>query len=302
MDQMRPLVSVIIPTYNGSRFIRETIDSALAQDAESMEIIVGDDASTDDTRDVLRSYGDRIRTLFPVANQGNGWMRNALIEASRGRYIACLDHDDLFLPGKIATQIQAMEAHPSASLCHTGVELFGDDQGDGPIVHEVRATAHGACFPAMVRRCGIVISSVLMRRSMMPVDGFWNDLAGVRDYGLFMRMLVKHEAIYLPQVLTRYRRHAHQITHAGARSLQVNAGLARLRVLKEFENDLDAALLDDLRNWTIDELSQCASSHYWRGEYISASVAFHELVKQGVHVPWRRRIRSALMMRWNKAS
>ncbi len=95
-----PTISVIIPTYNGARYIRQAIDSVLAQSYSDYEIIVVDDGSTDNTAEILWPYGDRITYLYQ-SNQKLPTARNNGITASKGKYLAFLDSDDLFLPDKL---------------------------------------------------------------------------------------------------------------------------------------------------------------------------------------------------------
>jgi glycosyltransferase involved in cell wall biosynthesis len=292
-----PVVSALIPTYNGAPFIGQTIESALAQDYPALEVIVGDDASTDETRQILAGFGDRIRVIAFPENRGNGALRNQLVAEARGKYIALLDHDDHWLPGKITAQVRAMEQSPAAALCHTASEIFGDESGDGPIVEEVRRRVQGQCFDELFRRNGIVISTVMARASALPKPCFWTDLGGVRDYGLWLRLLFAGEAVYLPQVTTRYRKHQGQITQdvGGSRNLQILAGAARLRVLDEFGPRMEPARAASLRQWALDELERCTYSRYWQGDMVQANRGFALLRQAGRPVPLRHRFRAKAM-------
>lgn len=104
-------MSVVIPTYNQPFFLREALDSVLAQTFKDVEIIVVDDGSTDGTGELLKQYGDRIR-LTTQENQGIGCARNRGMDEARGRFIAFLDHDDLWHPEKLGIQVTYMQAHP----------------------------------------------------------------------------------------------------------------------------------------------------------------------------------------------
>jgi glycosyltransferase involved in cell wall biosynthesis len=106
-----PLVSVVIPTYNQPAFLHEALASVFAQNFEDYEIIVVNDGSTDDTGEQLRRYGGRIR-LFEQENEGIGRARNRGMDEARGRYVAFLDHDDLWHPLKLETQVAYMREHP----------------------------------------------------------------------------------------------------------------------------------------------------------------------------------------------
>src|SRR5947208_1919794 len=97
---MSPLVSVVIPVFNRHRYVREAIESVLAQTYPAVEVVVTDDGSTDETPDVLRSFGDRIRVITQP-NAGIAAARNVAVGAARGSLIALLDSDDRWLPNKL---------------------------------------------------------------------------------------------------------------------------------------------------------------------------------------------------------
>jgi glycosyltransferase involved in cell wall biosynthesis len=106
-----PLVSVVIPTYNQPGFLREALGSVFAQTFTDYEVIVVNDGSTDDTAQQLEHYGNRIHLITQV-NQGIGLARNKGMDAASGRYVAFLDHDDLWHPAKLETQVAFMREHP----------------------------------------------------------------------------------------------------------------------------------------------------------------------------------------------
>ena len=109
---MDPLVSIIIPVYNGSNYMREALDSALAQTYSNIEILVVNDGSNDGgkTRDIALSYGDRIRYLEQEKNGGVSTVLNMGIRAMRGEYFSWLSHDDVYYPEKIQAEIDALRA------------------------------------------------------------------------------------------------------------------------------------------------------------------------------------------------
>lgn len=110
-----PLVSVVIPTYNQPTLLLQTLDSVTAQTMTDYEIIVVNDGSTDETANLLRRLGNRIRVI-EQPNAGIGAARNRGISQARGKYVAMLDHDDLWRPEKLATQVAFFEAHPECSI------------------------------------------------------------------------------------------------------------------------------------------------------------------------------------------
>lgn len=113
-----PLVSVIMPAFNASAYIEEAIDSVLAQDYPNKELIVIDDGSSDDTVARVQAYGDRVQ-LLTQANQGSAVARNQGLDAAKGAYIAFLDSDDVWLPGKLTAQVGYLEAHPEIGMIYS---------------------------------------------------------------------------------------------------------------------------------------------------------------------------------------
>lgn len=107
MNEFQPLVSIVIPVYNGSNYMREAIDSALAQTYERVEVIVVNDGSTDDTEQIALSYGEQIR-YFRKENGGVSSALNLGIKEMKGEYFSWLSHDDVYTPDKIEVQIDAL--------------------------------------------------------------------------------------------------------------------------------------------------------------------------------------------------
>lgn len=126
MNETRPLASILIPVHNAERYIGATIDSALAQTYDHVEIIAIDDGSTDRSAEVLGRYGDRIR-WWSQDNAGQAITRNRLLAASSGAYLEFLDADDILHPEKIATQIRALESRPEAGVALGAMRLFYKD-------------------------------------------------------------------------------------------------------------------------------------------------------------------------------
>ncbi len=111
---MSPLVSVIIPVYNGARFLREAIESVFAQQYEPIEVIVADDGSTDESAAIARSFSGV--TVLDLPHGGVSAARNAAVAAADGEWLAFLDADDLWLPGRLRAQLEAAERMPGVDI------------------------------------------------------------------------------------------------------------------------------------------------------------------------------------------
>ena len=134
MESKPPLVSVIIPFFNATDWLEETIRSVLAQDFRDFEIALVDDGSTDESTTIARYFSDRYSNILYVeherhANQGVACSRNLGIGKTRGEYIATLDADDYWEPNKLAEQIAMMEAHPELGMVCGAVRYWSSWAG-----------------------------------------------------------------------------------------------------------------------------------------------------------------------------
>src|SRR5262249_41809571 len=122
---MSGLVSVVIPVYNGSSFLRDAIDSVLEQTYAPLQILVVDDGSVDDSPHVIASYGSRLEP-FRQQNMGVSHARNKGVQAARGEFVAFLDQDDWWHPEKIARQVETFVQDADIGLVHTDVAHYHD--------------------------------------------------------------------------------------------------------------------------------------------------------------------------------
>jgi glycosyltransferase involved in cell wall biosynthesis len=122
-----PLVSAIIAVYNGEGCVARAIESVLAQQFESVELIVVDDASRDATPRVLAGYGDRIRVIRRKRNRGLAAARNRAVDRANGAFVAFLDADDVWLPGRLAKTVEALQSHPTTTLAFSDAVPVGND-------------------------------------------------------------------------------------------------------------------------------------------------------------------------------
>ncbi|HVE80880.1 MAG TPA: glycosyltransferase [Candidatus Dormibacteraeota bacterium] len=120
----KPLVSIVIPSYNHSRFLTDAVNSALAQTYRPLEVIVVDDGSTDNTADIAKKFGSKI-SYIRQTNQGPSAARNKGVAAAKGEYLLFLDADDLLEPGYIEQCLEALAANPQAAYVYTQMKLFG---------------------------------------------------------------------------------------------------------------------------------------------------------------------------------
>lgn len=179
---------MIVPVYNRPAFVRQAIDSALAQQCPAeFEVVVVDDGSTDATPSVLASYGDRIRVVTQ-SNAGVARARNAGFAAARGEYFALLDSDDIWMPGKLAAQVALLDAHPEAGFAHSDVEEFFEDEPGRKWTRRPPVPS-GDLVRTLLRRNVIHTMTVMLRRrAVEEVGDFDPKYPPCEDWDLWLRI------------------------------------------------------------------------------------------------------------------
>ncbi|HNY26578.1 MAG TPA: glycosyltransferase family 2 protein [Candidatus Sumerlaeota bacterium] len=209
-----PLVSIIIPAYNSAAFITRAIQSALDQDYPNKEIVVVNDGSTDNTQQVLDAFGSKIR-VFNQSNAGAAAARNTGIEQSQGDFIAFLDSDDEWLPGRLSKCVQPMLDFPDVGLtfCHS-IRRFPDGHEDirGQAFDRIRIyprliwPSYYQCTPAST-----------VRRSVLDKTGLFNPaLPSREDQDLWIRIEEHARVLEVPEPLV--------VVHVRATSLSKTLG------------------------------------------------------------------------------
>ncbi len=203
-----PAISVILPVFNGERFLAEAVESILGQSFSDFEFIIIDDGSTDRTAEILRGYDDRrIRLLPNPRNLGLTQTLNIGLEVARGRFIARMDADDIALPDRLARQMAYFDAHPDVVLVGAGNARSG---------HDARSLAKATrpLSPAQFRWqllfwSPILHPSAMFRAALVREHGLrYDDSAkSAEDYDMWIRMTELGAAARLPGALVLWRRH-----------------------------------------------------------------------------------------------
>lgn len=212
----KPFVSVIIPTFNGARFINETIESALAQTYDNYEVIVIDDGSTDDTVARVERFGNRIRFL-QKDNGGPASARNYGIERAHGSLIALLDHDDLWLPERLALQVDFLEQHPEVALVYADAYLLETGNANSArTCFEIDPPQRGMVFDKLLARNFIPNLTVLVRRTIFDEFGLFDASGNILtsdDYHKWLQVTLHYPIDYIAQPLGSFRRHGHNFSN-----------------------------------------------------------------------------------------
>lgn len=181
-----PTVSVVIPTFNRSAMLCQAVESVLNQTSVAPEVIVVDDGSTDGTRFALQAFGSKVRIIVQY-HAGVSAARNRGIRASKGEWLAFLDSDDLWLPGKLSEQLDYLAKHPEIKICQTEEVWLRNGERLNP--KKYHRKPQGFCFPLLLERCLISPSAVVIHRSVFDEVGLFDEsLPACEDYDLWLRI------------------------------------------------------------------------------------------------------------------
>lgn len=216
-----PLVSVHIITYNQISFVRETLDSALNQDYDNLEVVVSDDGSTDGTAEVIVEYAKKYGSrLVPIVGQGNLGITgnsNRCLKYCRGKYIAFQGGDDVLYPGKITRQVQWMEGAPGRVLCGHDVTVFESSSGETIGIKRHKMPKRSGIGASSIIKYGPASfyagTSLMVRKDAIPDYGFDDRLPIAADWK-FMIDCVGTFGEYgaIDGIYAGYRKHGNSIT------------------------------------------------------------------------------------------
>ncbi len=285
-----PIVTVVIPAYNAARWIGETLDSVLAQsfprDEPDLEVIVVDDGSTDETSELVRAYGSRVRYLRKE-NGGAAAARNAGILAARGSYIAFVDADDLWMPEKLQMQMDLFSEHPDLVWAYCDAVVFDDQSGRDLYRAGATAKLHvGDILRPLLLGCFIPSPTPIIRREVFETVGYFDESPLMRigeDWNMWLRIAAKYPVGLVDQPLARLR------VHSASTTAQMDLRYALQSKLLVVESAIarDPARLSDLRNRAVAKLYVGMGEYLvQRGDRIGAREMFGRAIR---HYPYEAR-------------
>lgn len=232
---MQPLISIVIPNYNGVLFVAEALESVLQQDYQNKEIIVVDDGSLDGSLEILRTYESKIR-LIETENLGAAAARNAGLFAAKGELIAFLDSDDIWVANKLTLQFQKM-AEVGADLVYCHGQEFGNSTG--PNIKRL-ALYSGDCYPFFKQNPGKAIidmgpSTVLLKKELLSLSGvFDTSFTGLaEDWDFFRRYCRIAKVNFCDDVLVMRRSHSNNLSERSLQDFYVGNKRALLKMFAE---------------------------------------------------------------------
>lgn len=238
MSEQEPLVSVIMPVYNGERFIAESIESVLNQTHRNLELIILNNGSTDRTGEILAGYvrrDARVRVLFhpePLGHAGEA-ASNMATRHAKGVYIAKLDADDLAVPERLARQVAFLQVNPAIFLVGSYLEVI-NEKGQKIGVRTYPLTSK-AIYREFYLRFPLGNPAIMYRQGVVPGDFYFLKEKIFTDdyYSLFVHLHNGLQFANIPEYLTRYRMHGKNTVFTDlSRKWAVN-----MRVKRAFVNE-----------------------------------------------------------------
>jgi glycosyltransferase involved in cell wall biosynthesis len=237
-----PQVSVIMPCFNHALFVEKSIESVLAQSVGDLELIVVDDCSRDHSREIIAQYAKndrRVRAIQHERNLGASRSRNDGIRVAEGEYLAFCDADDIWMPTKLARQLELMETHPMHDVAYCDAEII-DEHGERTgerFSHEfpVPGDGSGRLFDELCTRNFINMQTVVLRRKSLGATARFDEhIKWVEDWLFWVRIAQDHSFIYTKEVLAEYRVHQKSTGRSQRRGNKINRLKVFRRILQNY--------------------------------------------------------------------
>lgn len=294
----KPVVSVLLPVYNGEKFIEQAVQSILDQTYRNFELMIIDDGSTDRTSAILDQFHDsRIRRMRNTENVGLIRSLNSAAQEAQGTYLARMDADDISLPVRFAAQVEFLETHPEIGVLGTALEQI---DSHGRIISTLRLPhTHERIFWIFFFDTAIVHATVMMRSAIFRSAGGYNDtFAHVEDTELWSRLLFTTRFANLQEVL--YKRQLHNRSVGSTQhtvQIQTDAAI-RKNILKR---TIGITVSDAVLRWLFDPSHVLSRSEkeeliylYFRAyAYMTSAFSLAPEIAEQIQRDVQRRIRIA---------
>jgi glycosyltransferase involved in cell wall biosynthesis len=249
----------MMPAYNAELFIAEAIESVLNQDYLNSQLVICDDASTDNTAQIILDYQCRFpETILAIINEKNIGVTNncnLALEHCDGEFIALFAGDDVMLPGKISAQVAIMLENPDAVLCYHPVEIFESSTNKTLFISDQNSKKNILSYKDILLRGGIAGGcSIMIRRDAMPQSKYDVRLKTVSDWLFFIEVAMKGRIVKLEQTFARYRKHVNGLSQQS------------FNLLDESLYALDLLLEKHQQNLMLPNLVSKAKARYLAGE------------------------------------
>jgi glycosyltransferase involved in cell wall biosynthesis len=210
-----PQFSVIMPCFNHAAFVGESIEGVLAQSVSDLELIVVDDCSMDTSREVIEKYvrsDPRVRGIYHETNLGASRSRNDGMRAAQSQFLAFCDADDVWMPTKLARQLEILEKHPVHHVAYSDARIIderGEETGERfSDKFPVPGNGSGRLFEELCTRNFINMQTAVVRRECIADSGYFDEqIKWVEDWWFWVKIANTHSFVYTDEALAKYRVH-----------------------------------------------------------------------------------------------
>lgn len=275
-----PTVSVVMSVYNGQDFIREAIDSILAQTFKDFEFIIIDDGSADDTTNIVRSYNDPRIRLICQNNHGLVYSFNKGVRLARGGYIARMDADDISLPSRFKKEVSLLDKNPAIGLVGTFFQYIDEETSERLKTVMFGPTKHIDLVRMMYLVNPFGHGSIMMRKqAVLEAGGYRSGYEPAEDYDLWHRIAEHWQITQIPEVLYLWRLNPNSISHT---KMEIQHAAAARTVNEVFDKPLASkSLLEGIRDASYYRHLNVPLSETLYHQYVDQQIvlAFHFLVR-----------------------
>lgn len=211
-DYEQPLVSILMPTFNCSQFIKEAIDSVISQDFLQWELLILDDGSTDTTKLIVQEYinvDSRIKYFFEDHKNGVSFQLNKGIKISLGQYICRIDADDYFHKDKLLMQFNFLEKHSDTMLCTTNYTVINNNTGEKRIIKG--PSSYNQIKIELIKDLIVCGASFFCRKELFNEFSFNESIVIGEDYDFISKIALKYKIENIPENLYFYRKHGNSL-------------------------------------------------------------------------------------------
>jgi glycosyltransferase involved in cell wall biosynthesis len=250
-----PTVSVVMPAYNHVSFVAEAVNSVLGQDFSDLELLVGDDGSKDGTADMVRSIHDSRITLFDHGvNRGAAVVHNELVSRATGKYVAVINSDDAWMPGKLSAQVAYLEEHPEVVACFAKAQFIDRDGAEIPKknlsfgnVFDVENRSRGAWLRFFLTRGNCLCHPTLLirREAYQNLGTYDNRLLQLPDFDMWVRLVKRYQLTILDSELIRFRVMPGENASSDTSTNQIRVLNEHYFIARTFFDGVSAELLDE---------------------------------------------------------
>ena len=288
-----PLVTVGVASYNNGSYLRETLESIRQQTYPRIELIIVDDASSDDSVKIAEAWlaeNPQVngRLVCNATNLGVCTVCNELVTQAQGEFICMIGSDDVYLPDKLAVQVPLLRnASPEVGVITSAIEFMNSEGQTIPQPDDFAIPHPEDVYLTLLNSCVIAAMSVLVRRSCYDKVGLYDETLPFEDWDMWLRLAKEYKFVYSSKVSARYRRHANAAFNTRRRQME-EGSLQLLNKQRGFSPEADAAIVAQtrLRSELLYQIGSPQAKHWlrvrWQDDHDLSSLGLYVLASLGI--------------------